>query len=47
MKMTTISVTQGQYNKLKNEGQRLGSSMASIVRMAVDKYFCERSEKNE
>ncbi len=34
-----ISFTETQLIGLRNESKRLGSSLASIVRLAVSKYF--------
>jgi len=42
MTILPISLTENQYKKLKQEGEILGSSMSSIIRMALDIYFRNR-----
>lgn len=36
-----IAFTQEQFNQLRNEKEKLGSSIGSIVRRAVTDYFTE------
>jgi len=47
MKIGQISIgfNENQKNQLKKESNRLGSSIASIVRLAISDYFQRRGEK--
>jgi len=40
-----VFLTEKQHKKLKNEGERLGSSMGAIVRRALDEYFKRASNE--
>jgi len=40
-KVVPIHFTDNQYQKLKQESEKLGSSMASIIRLALNKYLEE------
>jgi len=42
-----ISFTQDQKRQLNEEKERLGSSIGSIVRLAVMKYFESEEAKHE
>lgn len=39
---TPINFTEEQYTQLKEESKKLGSSMASIIRLALNQYFKEK-----
>jgi len=39
MEKMQISFTQQQFEQLRIESEKLGSSIASIVRLAINNYF--------
>ena len=40
----TIGFNERQYNQLKEESERIGSSMASIIRLSIDRYLKEANQ---
>lgn len=43
----TISFNSKQVNQLRNESNQLGSSIASVVRLAIRDYFENKGIDNE
>ncbi len=39
MKELPVMLTEGQYTLLNHEAKKLGASMISILRFALDRYF--------
>jgi len=37
-----VFITEEQHKKLQNESKKLGSSMGSIIRLALEEYFSRR-----